>query len=394
MDFALSEEQIQIKNMARSFMRDEKSKEKQVENWIKNADKTKKFPVEFMKEAAKLGLLSIDIPEEYGGAGLDRVSALLAFEEIAYVSVPFSLDILVHNSLSAFAINLAGRKDQKEKYLPRMASGEIFGCFANTEPDAGADAKNIKTRAVKNGNKWLLNGKKRFCTNASASKVAVVFARTSERKAGSPGTTAFLIDIGPRVKGYSLDRLEPKICQAGSTLCEFSLNDYEASDENVLGEVDKGWNVCGGTFEHSRIWIAMQGDSLAQHAHDEIMKYASERTTFGKPVIENQYIAFELAKLKIEIESAKMMAYKAAWQEMTSNPEFAVTASMAKYMGGELAVKATRLACQYAGGISISQESIFSKLYADALAIPIYEGASEIQLAIIAKNMKSRSALT
>src|SRR3989344_3604078 len=195
MDFALSEEQIQIKNMARSFMRDEKSKEKQVENWIKNADKTKKFPVEFMKEDAKLGLLSIDIPEEYGGAGLDRASALLAFEEIAYVSVPFSLDILVHNSLSAFAINLAGRKDQKEKYLPRMASGEIFGCFANTEPDAGSDAKNIKTRAVKNGNKWLLNGKKRFCTNASASKVAVVFARTSERKAGSPGTTAFLSEV-------------------------------------------------------------------------------------------------------------------------------------------------------------------------------------------------------
>lgn len=381
MDFSLNEEQRAVRASVHDFMQD-----KEVAAWIKQAELNKEFPHEFMRRAAELGYLAMTTDPKYGGAGLDAVGALVAMEEFAYRSVPFSLNILVQNSLAGYAIALFGTEEQKTKYLPKMARGELFGCFANTEPDTGSDAKNIVTHAKKYGNKWVLNGTKRFCTNASEAGIAVVFARTAERKPESPGTTAFLIEIGPELPGYSLDKKEEKIAQHGSTLCEFTLNDVLVDDGAVLGQVGGGWEVCDKTFRHSRIWIAMQGVGVARRALDETIAYCSLRKTFGKPIVLHQHVAFELAKARVALESARLLVFKAACQEADGDPDFVVTASMAKYAAGELAEHASRLCYRYFGGLSISSESISSKLWRDAAIIPVYEGASEIQLAIIAKD--------
>lgn len=382
MDFALTEDQRLIQESVRDFMQS-----KEVATWIKKAETDKEFPHEFMKRAAGLGYLAMTIDPKYGGAGLGPLDAIVAMEEFAYRSVPFSLNILVQNSLAGHAIATFGTEEQKTKYLPKMAAGELFGCFANTEPDAGSDAKSIITHAKKYADKWVLNGKKRFCTNASEAGIAVVFGRTAARARGAPGTTAFLVEIGSELPGFSLDKKEEKVAQYGSTLCEFSLDDVMVAEDAVLGQVGRGWEVCDKTFRHSRIWIAMQGVGVARRAIDETIAYGSLRKTFGKPIVEHQHVAFELAKARVALESARLLVFKAAWQEAEGDSEFVITASMAKYAAGELAEKASCLCYRYFGGLSISSESISSKLHRDAAIIPVYEGASEIQLAIIAKDM-------
>jgi len=383
MNFELSENQIAFRDLARDYMKNPK-----VLRWIEEAEKTKQFPHAFMKDVAKLGFLGMNVGTQYGGCGMSFLDALIAFEEFAYASISFSLNILVQNSLASFAIDEFGTESQKAKYLPEMASGELLGCFANTEPDTGADAKNIITKATQAGNKFVLSGKKRFITSASESGVAVVFARTAKREPGSPGVTAFVIDIGPNAAGFTLDKKEDKNAQHGSVLCEFTLENYEAGKENILGSVGQGWDVCDHVFKHSRLWIAMQGVGAARRALDETMRYTALRKTFGKPILENQAVGFKLAEIKIEIEAARLLIYKAVCQEMDKDPEFGVTASMAKYAGGEIAQKAATWCYRYFGGMSIAKDSISSKLLMDSLIIPIYEGPSEIQLMMIWKHIQ------
>ncbi|OHA49585.1 MAG: hypothetical protein A3B75_01460 [Candidatus Terrybacteria bacterium RIFCSPHIGHO2_02_FULL_43_14] len=382
MDFALTEEQKMLKDATLEFMAD-----KRVQEWIAVAEKTKGYPHDFMKVAAAMGYLGMNVDTKYGGAGMSYLDAVIAIEQIAYSSASFSLNILVQNSLFGFAIAHAGTEAQKKKYLDAAARGDLFGCFANTEPDVGSDAKNIRTTAVKKGDRWIINGTKRFCTSAAVSSAAVIFARTSPRAPGSPGITAFLIDIGPNVKGYTLDRVEKKNAQPGTLLCEFTLKDYEAAEDAVLGTPEKGWDVCDATFRHSRVWIAAQGVGLAQRAFDETVAYTSTRKTFGKRIIEREDVGSELARLKIEIESARLLTYKAAWQETIGDQDFALTSSMAKYAAGEAAQKAALRCYRYFGGLSAVVETISAKLLLDALIIPVYEGPSEIQLAIISKHI-------
>jgi len=379
MDFKLSEEQRVLRDTVRSFM-----KGSTVRELIRKAEDDKKFPVDFMKLAASMDLLGMNIR-----GGLNYLDAVMAVEEIAYWSIPLSLGILVQNSLGGFAVSQFGSERQKRIYLDKIDSGEIFVCFANTEPDVGSDAKNIRTKAVKDDDKWMLNGTKRFITNASVSSLAIVSARTSPRRAGHPGITTFLIDIGPRTRGYKLEKKETKDIQPGSELCEFSLNNYVARDDNILGRIDGGWKVVDRTFQHSRVWIAAQGVGAAQRALDETIKYTGgERKTFGKLILDNQYIGFELAKLQVEIESSRLLTYKAACQEMDNSKEFAVTSSMAKFAAAEVAKKASSLCYQYFGGMSASKESISYKLHRDIPIIAIYEGPSEIQLQILWKNIQ------
>ncbi len=381
MDFGLTEEQGMLKESTRDFMNSDR-----VKRWIKGAQETKEYPYDFMRAAAEQGYLGMCIDPKYGGSGLSCLDAVIAFEEIAYASAALSLCVLVQNSLAAFAIETFGNDAQKERYLHLMTAGELFGCFANTEPDVGSDAKNIRTRAERRGDKWILNGTKRFITSASVSGVAVVFARTAKREAGSPGITAFVIDVGGNVSGYHLDKIEPKIGQHGSTLCEFTLTDYEASDENVLGEAGNGWEVCDGTFLHSRVWIAAQGVGIAQRAFDEAARYTLfDRQTFGQPIFKHS--AHEFADLKTEIESARLLTYKASWLEDSDSPDLTEVSSMAKLSAAETAEKSARLFFRKCGGLSYAAESLSSRLLMDALALPIYEGPSEIQRLIIAKKI-------
>lgn len=380
MEFGFSEEQTLLRENARRFMQSVK-----VKAWIEDAYQTKEFPYAFMRDAAEKGYLGMSVDEKYGGAGLNSLDALLVLGEIAYASCALSLCVLVHNTLFNFAVETFGREDQKQKYLPRATKGKLFGCVANTEPDAGSDAKNIKLKAVCHGNKWILNGTKCFITSASVAGAVVVSARTAERSPGKPGTTAFLIDIGPGVPGYHLDRVEEKIGQHGAPLCQFTLTDYKATEENILGKLHGGWPVFDGTFQHSRSAIGIQGVELAQHAFDEMAKYTKKRTVFGESIFKQSMP--EIADMYREIQAARLFAYTAADFETRSHPKFVEASSLAKLAGAETALKAALLFFQKCGAMSYILHSLSSRLLFEALALPIYEGASEIQRKIIAQKI-------
>ena len=380
MDFSFSEEQILLRENARKFMRSVK-----VQAWIEEAYQTKEFPYAFMREAAAQGYLGMSTNPKYGGSGLNFLDALLVLGEIARESCVLALCVLVQNSLFNFAVETFGREDQKQKYLPRATKGELFGCVANTEPGVGSDAKNIKLKAERRGDKWILNGTKCFITSASVAGAAVVSARTAKRQPGKPGTTAFLIDIGSDIPGYHLDRVEEKIGQHGAPLCQFTLTDYEATEENILGKLNEGWPVFDRVFQHSRGAIAIQAVELAQHAFDEMAVYTKGHTAFGKSIFEQSMP--EIANMYSEIQAALVLAYMAADFETHSHPKFVEDSSVAKLAGAEAALKSTLLFFQKCGAMSYILHSLSSQLLFEALAIPIYEGASEIQRLIIAKKI-------
>lgn len=385
MEFGFSEEQVLLCENARKFMQS-----KEVKAWVEDAYQTKEFPFAFMRKAAGYGYLGLNVDEKYGGSGLNFLDALMVLGEIAHVSCALALDVIVHNTLFNFAVETFGREDQKQKYLPRSVAGEIFGCVANTESGAGSDAKNIQLKAVPSGHKWILNGTKCFITSTSVASIAVISARTAKRRTGHPGITAFLIDVGKDVPGFTLDRVEEKIGQHGAPLCQFTLTDYEACDENILGELHGGWKVFDGTFQHSRTAIAIQGVELAQHAFDEMVVHTREHTVFGKSIFEQSKP--EIADMHKEIQAARLLAYTAADFESRSNPRFTEASSLAKLAGTEVALKAALLFFQKCGGKSYILHSLSSRLVLDALALTIYEGTSEVQRLIIAKKISEKIA--
>ncbi len=341
-----------------------------------------------MKRAAELGYLGMNIEARYGGAEMSYLDSVIVLEEIARASISFSLDVLVQNSLAEFAIETFGTEEQKEKYLPKMAYGELLGCFANSEPNAGSDAKNIITRAARIENGWLINGTKHFCTSASVAGIIVVFVRTAERKSGYPGITAFVAPINDGVPGLTV-RVQPKIAQFGSMLCKVIFDNFVVGRENVLGAEDNGWDVCEQTFYHSRPWIAAQAVGAAQRAFDETLHYDRGRETFGSRLIDKQALRCALAELETKIESARLLTHKAASQEMANDPYSFRTASMAKYSATKAAVEAAQICYQHFGGISITEGHIANRLWRDVKILEIYEGPSEIQLEIIGKQYLS-----
>lgn len=381
MDFKQSEEESVMREIVRRFMLDE-----EVRLWIAEAEHLHTFPHAFMRRAAALGFLAMCTKEVYGGAGMDAVSAIAVIEEFAYGWIAGSLNILVQNSLAGFAIESFGTEEQKERFLPRMASGELIGCFANTEPDAGSDAENITTRAVACEGGWHITGQKRFCTNASVGGVMVLFARTEKRAAGFPGTTAFLMDIEDYRRGLLIVPQEKNL-QFGSTLCDIYLDEVFVPSHELLGSVDHGWDVCGRTFQHSRIWIAAQAVGAARRALDEATRHAKRRHLFGQKMIDHQMIRLTLADRLVAIESAKVLTQKAAWQESVGHQDFDLTAAMAKYAASEAAKETVLTLDEYYGGYVTDPACIAAKLKRDALIFRTYEGPSNIQLEIIAKRM-------
>lgn len=384
MDISLSEEVREMQSQVRRYMQGP-----EVGQWIEEARRTHAFPHAFMEEMAQLGFLGMTTSDQYVGLGMSYAEALAVFEEIAYWSTPFSLNILVQNSLAEFPIEEFGSFEQRNKYLPRMVRGELYGCFANSEPGAGSDAKNISTRAEYRDGKWIINGEKHFITSAVVSGIAVLFARTSPRLPGHPGITAFLVELGPNTPGVSVV-VQPKNAQHGSMLCRITLEHVEVPDTRVLGEVDQGWKVCERTFLHSRLWIAMQGVGAARRALDETISYASQRSTFGKSIIEHQAIGFELAKTALAIDAARLLTLRAADMEMKEpdSPNLPALAAMAKYAGTEAAQTAALQYYRYCGGLSVTAEWPAAGHLLDSLVLPIYEGPNEIQLAIIANHLR------
>jgi len=377
MDFRLKSEQEAVIKRIREFA------ETEIEPIVEEYDERQEVPMEVLEKCKKLGLFGLEVPRQYGGAGIDAVTYSLIIEEIAKVSASIAVIIAVHNSVCVFPISEFGSDEQKEKYLPKLASGEWIGAFALTEPDAGSDAANIQTSAVKEGEYFVVNGSKIFITNGKIGHVAVVLAKTDPSK-GARGATAFIMDKS--MDGFNVGTKENKMGMRLSDTVELFFEDVKVPKENVLGEVDKGFKVMMHTLNQSRIGIGAQAIGIAQAALDEAVKYSKERVQFGKPIARFQGIQWMLAEMASEIRAARFSVLDASFRKENGLP-FIAESSMAKLLASKVAVDCTRKALQVHGGYGFIKDYKVERLYRDAKVTEIYEGSSEVQKMIIAKEL-------
>ena len=380
MDFSLSDHQLLIRDTVRDFMNSE------VRPHVKNWERTDHFPLDAIRKLGALGCCGMLMPEEWGGPGLDTISYVLMLEEVARVHTAMSTALGVTNSAVQLPLLAHGTLAQKERYLRRLASGEIIGAFCLTEPAAGSDAAGIQCTAVRVGGFYKLNGTKTWVTNGSAAGVYIVFAKTDPAAAGK-GITAFLVE--PNFPGLKIGRHENKMGQRSSPSVELLLNDCMVPTENRLGDEGAGLKIALSALDGGRIGIAAQAVGLAQGALDESVKYARARKAFGKSIGEFQAIQWMLADMHTEIEAARGLLYQAAFLK-DSVGKMGSAASRAKLYASEMVNRVVYKAVQIHGSLGYSRESEVERMYRDARVISIYEGTSEIQRTIIARDLLGR----
>jgi butyryl-CoA dehydrogenase len=383
MDFSLNDHQKLIRDTVRQFM------EAEVRPIVKEMEKEGKFPAEAIKKLGEMGCCGMLVPEEWGGPGLDTVSYALMLEEVARVFTAMSTAIGVTNSAVQAPLMLFGTDAQKRKYLRRMATGETLGAFCLTEPAAGSDAAGIQARAVLVDDCYKLNGTKTWVTNGSASGVLLVFAKT-DAAAGGKGISAFLVE--PNFSGFRVGRHEDKMGQRSSPSVEILLNDCVVPVENRLGEEGQGLKIALSALDGGRIGIAAQAVGLAQGALDETVKYAKQRKAFGKNISEFQAIQWMIADMQTEIEAARGLLYYAAWLKDAHPTKVGATSSKAKLYASEMANRVVYKAVQVHGSVGYSRETDVERMYRDARVITIYEGTSEVQRMIIARELLGRAS--
>ena len=383
MDFSLNDHQKLIRDTVRQFM------EAEVRPIVKEMEKEGKFPAEAIKKLGEMGCCGMLVPEEWGGPGLDTVSYALMLEEVARVFTAMSTAIGVTNSAVQAPLMLFGTDAQKRKYLRRMATGETLGAFCLTEPAAGSDAAGIQARAVLVDDCYKLNGTKTWVTNGSASGVLLVFAKT-DAAAGGKGISAFLVE--PNFSGFRVGRHEDKMGQRSSPSVEILLNDCVVPVENRLGEEGQGLKIALSALDGGRIGIAAQAVGLAQGALDETVKYAKQRKAFGKNISEFQAIQWMIADMQTEIEAARGLLYYAAWLKDAHPTKVGATSSKAKLYASEMANRVVYKAVQVHGSVGYSREADVERMYRDARVITIYEGTSEVQRMIIARELLGRAS--
>ncbi|HVJ13889.1 MAG TPA: acyl-CoA dehydrogenase [Polyangiaceae bacterium] len=328
----------------------------------------------------ELGVMGIEIPEEYGGGGSSFFNAILAVEAMARVDPSVSVVIDVQNTLVDNALVRWGNADQKQRYLPKLAS-EWVGSYALSEAGSGSDAFALKTRAERRGSRWVLSGRKLWITNAAEASLYIVFANVDLAQ-GYKGITAFLVERG--FPGFSLGKKEDKLGIRASSTCELVLDECEVPEENVLGEVGKGYKIAILTLNEGRIGIGAQMLGLAEAALDHALGYMRERVQFGKPIADFQGMQFQYARVAMEIEAAKLLVYNAA-RLKDSGRDFVREAAMAKLFASEVAERAASQAIDFLGGVGFTRDFPVEKLYRDAKIGKIYEGTSNMQLQTIAK---------
>ncbi len=377
MEFGLNEEQKMFRDMVRDFAKNE------VEPGASERDKKAEFPHDLIKEMGELGLMGVFIPEEYGGSGADVISYLLAVEELAKVDPGVAVSMSVNNSVCCFPILKFGTEEQKKKFLPQLASGEVIGGFCLTEPNAGSDAGSLKTKAVKKGDKYIINGSKAWITNAGVGKYFVLLASTNP-EAGHKGISAFIVDA--EHPGFIVDKPEDKMGMRSSKTCMVSLEDLEVPEENLLGKEGMGFKIALTTLNHSRIGIGAQALGIAKGAFEEGVRYSTERVQFGKPIAKQQAIQFKIADMATRIEAAESLVYYAGFMDSIGKTDPKLS-SMAKMYASETAIFCTYEALQIHGGYGYSKEYKVERLYRDARITTIYEGTNEIQRLVIAKNL-------
>ena len=377
MALVLTEEQQMIRDMARTFARE------QLAPKAAERDRTHEFPKAELAAMAKLGLFGVLIPDEWDGAGADHVSLALALEEIAAGEGAVSTIMSVTNSLVTVPILKFGTAAQKERFLRPLAQGQMLGTFCLTEPHTGSDASAIRTRALRDGDHYVLSGTKQFITSGKNADVAIVFAVTAPEK-GSKGISAFIVPTD--TPGYTVARIEDKLGQNASDTAQILFDNMRLPADLLLGEEGQGYKIALGNLEGGRIGIASQSVGMARAAFEAAVAYAKERETFGKPIIEHQVIAFKLADMATQIEAAHQLVLNAARLRDAGEPCLK-EASMAKLFASEMAERVCSEAIQIHGGYGYTQDFPVERIYRDVRIAQIYEGTSEIQRLVIARQI-------
>ena len=377
MDFRLTKEQLLVRKMVREFA------ENEVKPLAAEIDEEERFPMETVEKMAKLGMMGIYFPKEYGGAGGDVLSYAITVEELAKVCGTTAVIVSAHTSLCCAPIFEHGTEEQKRKYLPDLCSGRKLGAFGLTEPNAGTDASGQQTTAVLDGDHYVLNGSKCFITNGSVADTFVVFAMT-DPKMGNRGISAFIVEKG--FKGFSQGKHEKKMGIRGSSTCDLIFEDCIVPKENLLGKEGTGFKIAMQTLDGGRIGIAAQALGIGEGAVQEAIKYTGERVQFKRRISAFQNTQFQIADMHTRMQAAQFLVYNAALKKQ-AHERCSMEAAMAKLFAAEAASDVTRRAVQLFGGYGYTREYPVERMMRDAKITEIYEGTSEVQRMVIAANL-------
>ncbi|MBV6684507.1 acyl-CoA dehydrogenase [Bacillus sp. JRC01] len=376
MELRFTEEQKMMRKMVRDFA------DSEISPFIERMEDGE-FPREILNKIAELGLMGITIPEEYGGAGMDFTSYIIAIHELSRVSATIGVILSVHTSVGTNPILYFGTEEQKQTYIPKLASGEYLGAFCLTEPSAGSDAKSLKTKAEDRGDHYVLNGSKVFITNGGEADTYIVFAVT-DPDMGSRGVSAFIVEKG--TEGLVIGKDEHKMGLHGSRTVQLTFEDMKVPAGNLLGKRGDGFRIAMNNLDVGRIGIAAQALGIAEAAFEFSSAYAKERAQFGKPIAAQQGIGFKLADMATSVEASKLLVYRAA-DLRSRGVSCGKEASMAKLFASKAAVDVSTEAIQVYGGYGYTKEYPVERLFRDAKVTEIYEGTSEIQRMVIGKHL-------
>ena len=378
MDFSFTDEQNQLRRSIREFA------EGEIAPHVMEWDEASKFPIEIMPKLAEMGLLGVIFPEQYGGAGLGYVEYVIAIEELSRIDGSVGIIVAAHNSLCSNHIFKFGTEEQKKKYLTPLAQGKKIGAWSLTEPEAGSDAGGTRTTAKRDGNNWVINGSKTFCTNGHYADYSVVMALTDKSK-NSHGISAFIVEKG--TPGFKPGKKENKLGLRASDTSELIFTDCKVPAENMLGAEGEGFIGSLKILDGGRISIAALGLGMAQGALDAAIKYAKQRKQFGQAISEFQAIQFKLADMATQVEAARLLVYQAAWLADRKDVRFTRESSMAKLFSSEVAVRVANECVQIHGGYGFIKDYPAEKFYRDVKLCTIGEGTSEIQKLVIARQL-------
>jgi len=382
MDFEFTEEQAMIRTTIRDFA------QKEVAPVARDNNRYERFPEDLVKKLSEIGVLGLTLPPEYGGGGADHISYSIMLEELAHADMGIAVTATSHLSLGGGTIAQWGSEAQKQKYLPRLASGEILGCLATTEPNVGSDITSIETSATLKGDEWILNGNKMWISNGGVAGIAIIIAQTDKSKGGK-GLTAFIVDRG--TPGFSSQDIHHKLGARSSNTAELILEDCRVPQENMLGPLGKGMSVALSAFDRARLGVAARTVGVAQACIDASVFYAQTRQQFGKFIGNFQLIQELIADMTVETEAARLLVYRAAAIKDKGDPA-TVETSMAKYYSSEIALKAANSAIQIHGSYGYSDEFPVERYFRDVRVSSILEGTSQVHKLIIGRAMTGLNA--
>jgi alkylation response protein AidB-like acyl-CoA dehydrogenase len=377
LDFSLSDEQKLFQKTIREFC------EKEIKPISEKIDKDEYFPEELYKKMGRMGLMGMTVPQKYGGAGIDRISYMIALEEISRVCGSTGINVEAHNSLGVGHIYERGNEEQRVKYLKKLTNGEEIAAWALTEPNAGSDASATQTTAVLDGDEWVINGTKQFITSGDIAWVTTVMAKTDKEK-GAKGISAFIVEKD--TPGFKIGQLENKLGLRGSHTAELIFEDCRIPKENLLGEKNLGFIGAMNILDRGRTAIGAMSVGIARGALEDSIEYAKQREQFGKPISKFQAIQWKIADMATEIDAARLLVYRAAYLE-DKNIRFTKEASMAKLFGSRIAMNATREAIQIFGGYGYTKDYPIERYFRDIKLCEIGEGTSEVQHMVISRQL-------